>query len=746
MSEDRKTIFHEHFSVNNDKEELTKRYCKSPSSLHIHGHDDLRCRLAQILHDCRSRSSHRRSRAGCPAILLLALSIFSTFFSGVWLTAAIMQPTWGRFISASGPLPPDTASTLTALFAKLIEISFVSVFVAHMGQVLTRRAFGDQVRGVTLSELTTLRNWVMQPGTLITGYEAVPIVIRKFLAWICLAAALAASLYTTASDAMVSPKLMFGQWQHRVLTGHAMSSYANNTFVRESCVTPITMDTQEIAGDACLGVAYPGHSYHNFFEFMSAWHSFATNGTTKRVSKGNRPLGTATLYNDTTLITAWAEQETSNVTRNFEQHGRIIDNITLAIPHPGVYGAALDSINDILQPVDSSGVGEYRIQASTLSPAVGVMCVNMELDEIAPLIDTQGSGAITNQVGDGGDNLTVVDDIFYWGDAYGRRRPVFPVLPLDFNIITDATVPGDAIYILGKKNTATFYTLCELRSWLSPHCSSQLEVSGTTGNILRASCGDTSDTNRYEAVFPNTPVVPSNDWHDVAREWQSSVDLNAGITNSNSSSHRILTELILDRPSMPDSLPSMAEGLAVLASSTLVFSSLNAQLRHDWDETSLVPPPGLAQRFNASIMMQEYTSSHTQTWQLAIFYPVLGLLFLLNAVCLVIHANKLRRGTLLTDFTDPANTFALAINSPPSEAMKGCCGGGPDRTDLAVPWRVAYSQAADHYYFEEAQAGGKVLRHGSYRGIAHRGDVVGGQDDVATQPSGDHAARASPYG
>ncbi len=295
---------------------------------------------------------------------------------------------------------------------------------------------------------------------------------------------------------------------------------------------------------------------------------------------------------------------------------------------------------------------------------------------------------------------------------------------------------GNSIYVLGKKNETTFYTLCELRSWLSPLCSTHLNVSGTTGASMRAHCEDASDPDRYEASFPDVPVVLSNDWRDVVDEWHFSVDLNGGLTNDNASSHRILTELILDRPAMSDSLPSMAEGLAVLVTSTLVASSLNAQLQHDWDRTSLVARPGLAQRFNASVMTQEYASAHTKSWQAA-FYLVLAPLFVLNVVCLVSHLVKLRRGTLLTDATDPANAFALALNSPPSQAMRESYGGGPSREALAVPWRVAYSQASDHYFFEEAPAGTKVLRRGGYRGIFRQdGSGARGANETVMPGSG----------
>lgn len=74
---------------------------------------------------------------------------------------ALIQPKWGKTVSsAHGALPPSTASLLTALIAKLIETSFVAVFVASVGQILTKKAFDVGNRGVTLGEFG-MKNWVV---------------------------------------------------------------------------------------------------------------------------------------------------------------------------------------------------------------------------------------------------------------------------------------------------------------------------------------------------------------------------------------------------------------------------------------------------------------------------------------------------------------------------------------------------------------------------------------------------------
>ena len=93
---------------------------------------------------------------------LCILSIYSTGLSGVWFIVSIYQPEYGRGVSTGRgwELMPSTATLVATLLAKTIELSFVTVFVAVLGQVLTRRAFSKLSRGVTLAEMT-MRNWVI---------------------------------------------------------------------------------------------------------------------------------------------------------------------------------------------------------------------------------------------------------------------------------------------------------------------------------------------------------------------------------------------------------------------------------------------------------------------------------------------------------------------------------------------------------------------------------------------------------
>ena len=135
------------------------------------------------------------------SIVLMILPIHSTVYSGLWLLVAIARPRYGKRTSFTGSLPPSTASLLCAAFAKSIELSFVTIFVAFLGQALSRRALVKISKGITVAEMT-MRNWVMQPGNILTHGECICSAGITFLGVVSLLAAFMAMIFTTASNAL----------------------------------------------------------------------------------------------------------------------------------------------------------------------------------------------------------------------------------------------------------------------------------------------------------------------------------------------------------------------------------------------------------------------------------------------------------------------------------------------------------------------------------------------------------------
>lgn len=295
-------------------------------------------------------------------------------------------------------------------------------------------------------------------------------------------------------------------------------------------------------------------------------------------------------------------------------------------------------------------------------------------------------------------NSTVVDDLFGFGERYNRTPPVFAKFPQPYNTITNFTsfpLVSDSFYMLATSEDSQ-YVLCSLRASLTPACSTQYHET-VTGGFLSSKCEDPDDDLAYSRYHPEaTSGVTSQDWRDVAAQWAVSMSLNGGISDSQASIARLLTQLIPIQPFLNPSLPSIAEGLAVLAGSTLLLSSIDSPFIHYWkynDSTPVLDPPEY-ESFNAKVKSQDYSSGGTQHGQ-EVFYLVLALVFLANVCCLIYFFT---RRSLVTDFVDPRNLLALALNSPPSRVLEGACAGLHDE-QLKTSWQIRENQH-QHFYIQ----------------------------------------------
>lgn len=212
---------------------------------------------------CPPKRDIHSSRTSWLSLSIFGLSIYSTIFSGIWLGLAIAQPRYGRIIRSGGSLTPTTASTVFALFAKTIELSFVTVFVTFLGQVLSRRSLISGTPGVTIAEMT-MRTWVIQPGFMITHWRNLQRAGLSILGVITLTAAIAAMFYTTASDSIVSPHLKYGKYEKMTMQGLVKMNYANPFYISDSCQTPITPQIDpDYSGSTCLSIEHAGEGRHS---------------------------------------------------------------------------------------------------------------------------------------------------------------------------------------------------------------------------------------------------------------------------------------------------------------------------------------------------------------------------------------------------------------------------------------------------------------------------------------------------
>lgn len=214
-------------------------------------------------HECPTTRDFYQSRFTWLNVSIIIICLFSCVFSGIFVGLAFREPFYGRRITSHGPLTPAHAVLLTTIFAKLIELSFVTAFVAFLGQVLSRRAFmKDHGRGVTLSELSMWR-WIVQPGTLITHPETAKYAALSLLGIASLVSAVLATLYSSAAAALVQPTLRQGSWKPMVMSGRVHAAVANVNYVKQLCQTPIHTEADKESGSTCLQIEHAGQAYHN---------------------------------------------------------------------------------------------------------------------------------------------------------------------------------------------------------------------------------------------------------------------------------------------------------------------------------------------------------------------------------------------------------------------------------------------------------------------------------------------------
>jgi hypothetical protein len=153
----------------------------------------------------------------------------STALSAIFVLLASKGQRYGNLIgnNPDSRMEISTAILMTSVVAKTVELTFVTAFVAFMGQVISRKALNSiQGSGVTLAEITMWR-WVVQPGTFITQSELARYPGLTILGVLTILAAVLSTLYVTAATAVVQPVSREIQWDSKIMAGSVSTDFAN---------------------------------------------------------------------------------------------------------------------------------------------------------------------------------------------------------------------------------------------------------------------------------------------------------------------------------------------------------------------------------------------------------------------------------------------------------------------------------------------------------------------------------------
>ncbi|RVD89455.1 uncharacterized protein DFL_000462 [Arthrobotrys flagrans] len=643
----------------------------------------------------------KRPKADWLSIMILLLCIYSTIGSVFFFAVAVARPRYGKRIATTAGLKPQDAQLVSAIIAKTVELSFVSVFVSFIGQVLSRRALLTGSKGVNIAELS-MRSWVTQPGTLLTHTSSVKFAGLTFLGALSLTATVFASFYTTAADTLVSPKLAWGSFEAKNLTGLASTSYANGTHRILSCETAIPDEEDPIAGgyltslarSTCDGVLSAGRGYRDLSDWNAAWAE-ARGKTYPDPLK--RPAAPSSL-DFVNYAGAWMQVTGENG----------VNRAIMAMPHPGIVAATKDSsLNEILQPDETgSGYGSFIVKASVPNPIIDVTCAPVDPDRVGWYIKrSNGTDYRRNgnpdpriqQVFNFTNNATYFFDLNTqtFPDTYDFAAPRFDKAPIALNTVVTSAVGDPSVYFLVRSANAApragGYTMCGMKSFVTPNCSSEFQAFESSGNIsancdLNNPLAFKEDLRRQGVATLENPIEGrdpvrdnvQNDFRDVAQGVLISLALGTGVSNSNASVARFLSQLALDTPTtnLSSSRPSLAEALAVLLGNAMITSAVDSVFTTYFPYGPDVPRP-FTEYFNAQLATIEYTSGAGSGWK-PIFYVVLIGVALMNVFCLI-YFSCVRDG-FVTDWTELQNLFCVVMDG--GAIKNGGNGNGKGRADV----------------------------------------------------------------
>jgi hypothetical protein len=136
--------------------------------------------------------------------------------------------------------------------------------------------------------------------------------------------------------------------------------------------------------------------------------------------------------------------DTTEVSKRYQ---RVVNNVSLAMPHVGVSNAIRDRRNIMPQSETSDTVKAYSLWASAPSPVMKVLCVDMTKAELAPIVYDAWNDEVVSvttwpilQRNATTANRTVVDEVFGWNNnSKVHYPPIFAKYPKPYKTIVNHT-------------------------------------------------------------------------------------------------------------------------------------------------------------------------------------------------------------------------------------------------------------------------------------------------------------------
>lgn len=128
------------------------------------------------------------------------------------------------------------------------------------------------------------------------------------------------------------------------------TSFANEWYIEDASRNPLESDTSQDMARSFLSILYSSKGSDSYSSYLEQWQDVGENhnGTIDQLERRAPSILDRKTLLQCQLNSSWVQS--INMQDAFDKFGRVVDNVTLALPHPGVLQAARSSTKSIPQP------------------------------------------------------------------------------------------------------------------------------------------------------------------------------------------------------------------------------------------------------------------------------------------------------------------------------------------------------------------------------------------------------------
>jgi hypothetical protein len=132
------------------------------------------------------------------------------------------------------------------------------------------------------------------------------------------------------------------------MSGMVKTSFANEVYLETSYRSSLVSNHTPVTDRSFMSIVYSSWGSDCWKNYLTAWDSIGKRYQAKPVQSQRLAPWTLDRSTQSQINGSWVQS--IDMQDAFNKFGRVVNNVTLAIPHPGILKAARTASNSIIQP------------------------------------------------------------------------------------------------------------------------------------------------------------------------------------------------------------------------------------------------------------------------------------------------------------------------------------------------------------------------------------------------------------